>query len=175
MRRPEANQTSFLVGVAFVMVAVAAMYFSRDIAQSIAVQSRGGVGPRAFPIGLSCLLLLGGCYHCASWLVNRVRHGAVATTAASEVAGQPDTPGRWLDVLVLIIALGLYITMIDLLGFTLSTAVFSVWLMHRLGSSWWVALVASGALTVATQLLFFHFFQVQLPSGKLGFDSMLGL
>lgn len=161
------NSSTLSLGLALLGLATFALYFSTDISYT-GLSGQGGLGPRAFPVGLSICLLLSGVFQVGSWLFAKL----LDKEAARGDLGGPSrsTPVGWdeINVLVVIAALAIYIPAISWLGFSLSSWVIASALMTRLGTRWWWAVLTSAALVLAIKLLFLYLFKVQLPAGTLG-------
>jgi len=117
-------------------------------------------GPWLFPVVLAVLLVAGSAGVIGKTLV--LSKGAPAASP-TKVQGQ-----RYVDLLVLIVALPVYAAAIGLAGFFPSTLVFSTLSMQRLGLRWPAALGLSGLLLAAIYVLFGQVFRVQLPPGMWG-------
>jgi hypothetical protein len=166
------NSNSLSLGLALVGIATFALYFSKDISDT-GLGTQGGLGPRAFPIGLSIFLLLSGVYQVGHWgMAKLYDKKPLEEAAARSGSGEPSrsTPIGWSDpnVLIVIAAMAIYIPAISWLGFSLSSWIIASALMIRLGTRWWTAALTAAMLIVAIKLLFLYLFKVQLPAGTLG-------
>jgi Tripartite tricarboxylate transporter TctB family len=178
--------TSRSIGPVVMLVGLLAILLSRGISRH-RLGDNHDPGPRAFPVGLGVCLILGGALQTAYSGRHRKQRSAPTATAGESVerndsisrpAGlepsldsqaRPGFFGRInFDVLILLAALALYIPAISWLGFSLSTLLFSLGLMRRLGTGWLLAGLMSLALVVAIHLLFVTLFKVQLPTGVWG-------
>ena len=161
------NSGSLSLGLALLGVAPFALYFSKDISYT-GLSAQGGLGPRAFPVGLSICLLLSGVYQVGHWIITKLPDKAAALADSEEPS--PSKPVGWneTNVLIVIAALAIYIPAISWLGFSLSSWIIASALMIRLGTRWWTAALTAATLILAIKLLFLYLFKVQLPAGILG-------
>lgn len=137
-------------------------------------------GPRAFPLILGMVLLLGGLIELAStWRGRRSEvhqdndRPASKAKAVDPMADIPGaeaaaTPPSSRDALIVLVAVGVYVAALGWLGFSLSTVLLVMGLMLRLGARWLTAALTAVGLVVVVQLLFVQLFRVQLPVGTLG-------
>ncbi len=124
-------------------------------------------GPRMFPLLLSGVLVLGGMYDfICSFACNQAAEGNPNDEA------REDGPNMTRDGLrnfgFVLVSLLIYVAAIGFLGFSISTFVFAVGMMVKLGVRPRLALLASVALIAGVQILFVQLFKVQLPAGVLG-------
>ena len=127
-------------------------------------------GPRAVPVVLALGLIAGGMAEIVkTWLLRRraarSAHGATASGADTTESNEVETLGDAAVVLVLVVV---YVAVMPWLGFSLSTALFVVGLLLRLGARWITATTAAVVLVLTVRLLFVGLFRVQLPVGELG-------
>ena len=163
---------SLSLAVALIVFASLAIWFCKDISRA-GIQQRGGVGPRAFPIGLSVCLLAGGIAEATSWFwmvaKRRLRTGRFSLASLDD--GRPAfTHGRSsevIQVVLLVIALASYIFAISWLGFTLSSWLFAFVMLVALRANWFSSLIVASVLVMGIKLLFYYLFKVQLPDGVL--------
>lgn len=129
-------------------------------------------GPRAFPIALGTLVILGGAYELGRTLLLARRHagGRPGPSWIPNVAALFRRPENH-DVLILIGALTVYLAAMPWLGFAAGTWLFSVGMMVRLGARWPWAIAVSTGLVLIIHLLFVMLFKVQLPAGVLGISG----
>lgn len=126
------------------------------------------VGPRAFPLLLSALMVAAG-----AWLV--VRPGAAAAPHASaegneSAAGAPATRWQHLKPLALALAaIAVYVTLFQWLGFPLATALMALPVGMAFGGSWRQSLAGGVGMGVVLYLLFDKLLDVILPTGLLAF------
>ena len=138
------------LGIFFLGTTTAVLLFSGSI-QSIGLGDNFDPGPKAFPIGLSILLAMGGA---VEFLKRKERP-----------AGNLSEPGKGRIVLLLLAAFLVYVLLLPWLGFALSTAIMATGMMILLGNSWWAALSLSTILLVIIYILFVLVFRVPLPGG----------
>jgi hypothetical protein len=87
---------------------------------------------------------------------------------AFEVEGWPDAPARR-RLAVVFGALALYAAALPYLGFLPATALFVLFLVRVLGTfSWTAALVLTGAISIASDVVFVRWLGMPLPPGPLG-------
>jgi len=67
------------------------------------------------------------------------------------------------DAVFLLVTLVIYVVAMPWIGFSASTFVFTLAVMWRLGTRWWLAAIGSVVIVVAIHLLFVTLFKVQLP------------
>jgi putative tricarboxylic transport membrane protein len=141
-------------GVAVVAAGAVGLVASFDIFQPVGFNSV--LGPRAFPIAMSGLLLALGVTLCVRVLLRRqVTH--------------PDIGSRGTLAVMSAAILG-YLAIFETLGFTVATALFLTGLFAFLGERRiWVALLAGVALAVAIEVAFTYGLDVALPRGIFGF------
>ncbi len=126
------------------------------------------VGPRAFPLLLSALMVAAG-----AWLV--VRPGAAAASHApadgnADAAGAPATRWRHLKPLALALAaIAVYVTLFQWLGFPLATALMALPVGMAFGGSWRQSLAGGVGMGVVLYLMFDKLLDVILPTGLLAF------
>ncbi len=156
---------SLSLGLALCGVASVALYFSKDI-RFTGLSAHGGVGPRAFPIGLGVCLLLGGIYEMACWLLAKPL--APANGSGGQLRPLESKSGGTVNVLLVLASLAIYIPAITWIGFSLSSWLFATALMTRLGNRLYWSALTSAALVAMIKLLFLYLFKVQLPDGNLG-------
>lgn len=141
------------LGIFFLGTTLAVFLFSNSI-NSIGLGDNFDPGPKAFPIGLSILLAMG---------------GAVEFFKRKPFSGnKPDKSSEAKTVLLLLAAFAVYVILLPWLGFALSTAIMATAMMMLLGNPWWSALSLSLVLITIIFVLFVIFFKVPLPNGVLG-------
>ena len=126
-------------------------------------------GPQAFPIVLGAVLLIGGLFEIATSfaLVDsskpKVDQGEedIKTDGSAAINGP-------MNMILIFVGLCLYVGLIGVLGFALSTFLFAVSMMIRLGVRLRISLLSSLGLLLGIHLLFVRLFKVQLPAGMLG-------
>ena len=122
-------------------------------------------GPRAMPILLATLFVI---VFATEAVFSRRRRRLVESTAVSGftngvVVEQSRTPWMSADAAFLLAALVIYIAVMPWIGFTAATGVFTLAVMWRLGTKWWLAALGSIVIVTAIHLLFVVLFKVQLP------------
>ena len=147
------NPGEIWLGIFFLGTAAVAVFLSSSI-HSIGLGDNFDPGPKAFPIGLSALLVLGG-------LVEFFKKKAEKSTNEAQ-AGM----GKY--VLMLLAAFALYVLLLPWLGFALSTAIMATTMMMLLGNSWKAAVTLTVSLIIIIYFLFVVLFKVPLPGGVLG-------
>lgn len=162
------NSSGF--GLFLITIGTFALWQSRDIAL-IGLGGNHDPGPRAFPIGLSLILVVGGIVQVALALFARRIKGSSH--------GQPLLPPLWKprriltdrgtqNVALVIVGVIVYVLAIEWIGFALSTLLFGSGMMVRLGTRWWQAIAMTLLLIVIIELLFTLLLEVQLPTGQFG-------
>lgn len=130
-------------------------------------------GPWFFPAILSVALVAGTLVLIGSEVAKR--RGRIKT----EPEGKPgkSTPAQWLtfwtdrgkfNVALLLVSLPIYLAAMSWLGFFISTFVWSVLVMRRLGQRWELAIPIALIMLCAIYLLFVYLFRVQLPLSPWG-------
>jgi hypothetical protein len=169
MTEPVAQESKgWSLGPVLITVGALTLFLAQDVPQT-SLGNNQDPGPRAFPVALAVLLILGGIYELGRFLLRRARPGA-PTTAATGLRRlwKPLARPENRDALILIGALAFYLTVMPWVGFPLATLAFSAGMMLRLGAPWKLATPVSVGLVVAIYLLFTVLFKVQLPPGVLG-------
>ena len=141
------------LGIFFLGTAAFVILFSGSI-QSIGLGDNFDPGPKAFPLGLSALLIVGGLVE----LFTRTRKEKAET----------NREGKTKTVLILLAAFVLYVILLPWLGFGISTAIMATGMMKLLGNSWKGAAIVSATLIVLIYILFVVLLKVPLPNGVLG-------
>ena len=151
----------FLIGIG-----ILALILARQISRPGLGDNRDP-GPRAFPVALAAGLIAGGLIESARAGMKRFRTGRSQTeNAATAEAAQAGE--NLVNALVLFAGLLLYLAAMPWCGFSVSTLLFSLGVMLRLGVRRALASVVSLSMIVAIHLLFVKLFKVQLPTGVLG-------
>jgi hypothetical protein len=115
-------------------------------------------GARLMPAALGVTLVALGIGHLLP---------SMAGSAAAPPAW-PDAPARRRVVLMFGV-LVLYVAGMPHLGFLLATALFVLILLRALGSySWAMTIALTGAIAVASHVVFIHWLGMPVPSGFLG-------
>jgi putative tricarboxylic transport membrane protein len=138
-----------VLGAACVVASIAMAWSAQDYSAAISYEP---VGPRAFPLLLSCCLGLGGL-----WLVLRPSIGKEA------FKGVP-----WKGTTLCFIAVLIYALLFQWFGFILATTVMSLPIGMAFGGSWQKALIGGLGLGLSLYLLFDKVLDVVLPMGLLG-------
>lgn len=123
------------------------------------------VGPRAFPLLLSALMVA-----CGAWLV--VRPGAAAGAGAGGAAGEGAGTARWQNLKPLalaVLAIAMYVSLFQWLGFPLATALMALPVGMAFGGNWRQSLAAGVGMGVVLYLMFDKLLDVILPTGLLSF------
>lgn len=146
----------------------------RSVIDSAGFSSPGAAtdpGPWFFPTILSValsggtLLLLGKVV----WQWRQRTPGVSQDKQASPLAWLTFWTDRGkLDVLLLLASLPVYLLAMDWLGYFLSTFVWSVLVMRRLGLAWHLAVPSTLVMLAAIYALFAYMFRVQLPLSPWG-------
>ena len=136
-----------ILGAVCVVVAAAMAWFAQGYAPEISYEP---VGPRAFPLLLSVLMAIGGL-----WLVIR----------PSQTDGSFDFKLIGWSALAIVV----YASLFQMLGFTLATTLMAVPVGMAFGGSWWKSLLGGVGLGLGLFLLFDKLLDVVLPTGVLSF------
>lgn len=153
------------LGIALLGAAVIVLVFTQSI-HSIGLGDNFDPGPRAFPIGLSAMLAIGG-------LIELWKSRAKPETASgSPPMGSPSTEAssdsNHKTVLLLLGCFLVYVLLLPWLGFSISTLLMATLMMLLLGNTWKQSLLVSIILITIIYVLFVLLFKVPLPSGVLG-------
>ncbi|MCB1122777.1 MAG: tripartite tricarboxylate transporter TctB family protein [Verrucomicrobiae bacterium] len=154
LSRKGSGRGDLWLGIAFLGTGILVLALSGTI-HSIGLGNNFDPGPKAFPIGLSVLLLIGG-------FIELLKSRKTVTDKIS-----PKTPVNP-TVLSLLGGLVAYVVLLPLLGFALSTLVITLPLMIVLGNSWIRSAIVSAVLIIVVYLLFVVLFKVPLPGGVFG-------
>lgn len=147
-----------ILGAVCVVVGAGMAWAAQGYAAEISYEP---VGPRAFPLLLSGLMVV-----CGAWLV--VRPGAAAGGAAGEGAGT----ARWQNLKPLalaVLAIAMYVSLFQWLGFPLATALMALPVGMAFGGNWRQSLAAGVGMGVVLYLMFDKLLDVILPTGLLSF------
>ncbi|MBU1351049.1 MAG: tripartite tricarboxylate transporter TctB family protein [Gammaproteobacteria bacterium] len=148
-----------ILGAVCVVVGAGMAWAAQGYAAEISYEP---VGPRAFPLLLSALMVA-----CGAWLV--VRPG-VAATAEGDGAGAEAARWQNLKPLALaVLAIGLYVSLFQWLGFPLATALMALPVGMAFGGNWRQSLAAGAGMGVVLYLMFDKLLDVILPTGLLSF------
>ncbi len=151
------------LGVGLLIVGGLAVGFAGQI-QELGLGQNADPGPRALPMLLGAVLILGGVFEMALWLLRRNRAG-VGIGEEGDVAEAVATAPSYRPLILMVAGVTAYVVAIGMIGFTLSSFVFATAMMGCLGIRWWVAGLTSVGLLVVVQGLFTYLFRVQLPRG----------
>ena len=125
-------------------------------------------GSRAVPVALAVVVAMGGIVELLRATLFLRRHA----DTASDHQHPPATiaPGRpnYANVGGLATAVLVYLVALSWLGFQVSTVLFCLVVLMRLGARWWSALLAGLAIVIVVRMLFVGLFHVQLPAGAFG-------
>lgn len=156
-----------ILGAVCVVVGAGMAWAAQGYAAEISYEP---VGPRAFPLLLSALMVA-----CGAWLVARPARAAVAA-ADGEAPGAHPVAGaglaRWqhLKPLALaLVAVALYVSLFQWLGFPLATALMALPVGMAFGGNWRQSLAAGVGMGVVLYLMFDKLLDVILPTGLLSF------
>jgi len=97
--------------------------------------------------------------------------GHLAPSMADSVATLPPWPDALAlrRVVFMFCALALYVAALPHLGFLVATTLFTLTLLRALGScSWAKALALTGAIAIASHVVFIRWLGMPVPSGLLG-------
>ncbi len=169
MRSKPKIPASLSFGLLLIGIAVIALIFSKDIEQP-GIRSGGDPGPKAFPIAIAILMIVGGTFEAGRWVWQQRRShrdsGEFPTELADTETDVVSTAGK-LNVLILVIAMAVYLPAITFIGFSISTFLFATGMMIRLRTRAWVAAATTLGLLILIRVLFVFVFGVQLPEGLL--------
>ncbi|HIG27711.1 MAG TPA: tripartite tricarboxylate transporter TctB family protein [Verrucomicrobiales bacterium] len=163
--QPITRSGSIAWGVFLLLAGGVAFYFLKDISSS-AFSSSDDPGPKTFPRILSILMMMGGVYEGVCSYRNRSEGGGILK--CKQFLKNWGTDQGLRQVLILILALGLYIPALGLLGFTSASLGFSTLMMWRLGTRPLFSLIMSAVLVALIRWLFVVLFKVPLPESSLG-------
>ena len=169
MRLKPRIPASLSFGLLLIGIAVIALIFSKDIQQP-GIRSGGDPGPKAFPIAIAILMIVGGTFEAGRWFwQHRRSHRAYEEFPAEFADSEADdiSAAGKLNVLILVIAMAVYLPAITFIGFSISTFLFATGMMIRLGTRAWLAAATTLGLLILIRLLFVFVFGVQLPEGLL--------
>lgn len=154
-----------ILGAVCVVVGAGMAWAAQGYAAEISYEP---VGPRAFPLLLSCLMVA-----CGAWLV--VRPGAAAGAGAGGAGGAAGAgagPARWQNLKPLalaVLAIAMYVSLFQWLGFPLATALMALPVGMAFGGNWRQSLAAGVGMGVVLFLMFDKLLDVILPTGLLSF------
>jgi putative tricarboxylic transport membrane protein len=120
-------------------------------------------GARLMPAALGVILVALGIGHLLPSMARQAGAGPAGTLPA-----WPDALARR-RVVFMFGVLALYVAGLPHLGFLLATALFVLVLLRALGSySWAMTIALTGAIAVASHVVFIHWLGMPVPSGFLG-------
>jgi hypothetical protein len=157
-----------LLGVGLALLGVLAIGFALQI-EVLGLGQNEDPGPQAFPIVLGAVLLIGGLFEIATSFA--LVDSSKLTVNQGEEDIKTDGSAAFngpLNMILIFVGLCLYVGLIGVLGFALSTFLFAVSMMIRLGVRLRISLLSSLGLLLGIHLLFVRLFKVQLPTGMLG-------
>ena len=157
------KQGDLWLGIAWLVTALLAIYFSRSI-EALGFGENFDPGPRTFPIGLSALLILGALVEL--WR-SRGTHPADTqlSTPSSSPTEEAATSGNHKTTLIILGCFTLYVILMPLIGFSLSTLAMASLMMKLLGNSFRASVLVSIILISLIYVLFVILFKVPLPGG----------
>tara|TARA_Y100000588_G_C14236880_1_gene917734 strand:+ start:200 stop:697 length:498 start_codon:yes stop_codon:yes gene_type:complete len=140
-----------LIGTALFVI------FNTQYIQALGFGENFDPGPKAFPIGLSILLILGGAVELFfGWPYRKMEKGK-----GSDSTNQKKT-------VLLLLSFLIYVGLMPIVGFALSTLLIATWMMVLLGNHWIKSSLVSIFLVCLVLILFGKLFKVPLPNGLLG-------
>ena len=119
-------------------------------------------GPRAVPVTLGLVLLIGGIIQISLGLIQRRRSTKV------ETVGLAGSRRGAKEAVLLGGALFFYYLLVPWAGFYAPTFIFGWVMAWRMGARWWAAGLAAALLIAVIRVLFVGLFRVQLPQGAYG-------
>ena len=147
--------------IALIILGGFCLFFGRQIGDS-PLAGDHDPGPKALPLVLSGLLLIGGVGGCIAGLA--ARHGQDAKPTKddeTDAVGFGNAPAALAAFLV-------YVFAIPWLGFQFSTLVFVSGMLLWLGARWWSALLMAALVIGVVRFVFGNLMYVQLPEGDFG-------
>lgn len=154
-------------GLLLIVVGVLTLFLSSHI-EAPAIGDENDPGPAGLPTAVAIMLLGGGTLLAANW----IRKSGTKTASTWLV----QAPARLrhafagssrLNVWFALMGLTAYVVMIPWAGFSISTLLFGISMMIRLGSRWWLALLVSLLAVAIIRLVFVMMFDVYLPERLL--------
>ena len=151
-----AREGDLWLGIGLIATSLVALLLARSI-QTIGLGDNFDPGSKAFPIGLSSLLAVGGLVEL--WRCRRsLKPGARRLNAAA-------SDSKTKSVLILLGLFLIYVLLLPWLGFAISTLVMATVMMKLLGNAWKSSLLVSIVLITLIYFLFVMLFKVPLPGG----------
>jgi hypothetical protein len=162
-------------GISLILLGALALFLAPQTGPGLGTASRDP-GSAAFPHATSLILIAGGVFDVVSGIVASRRRLRSQTEVPDAEASSRDlhavsggeAKAGTMDAVFLLVAVVVYIPAIAWLGFSLSTILFCVLVMLRLGAGWISSLLTAFGLVVVIHVLFVILFRVQLPTGRLG-------
>ncbi|MGI6784163.1 MAG: tripartite tricarboxylate transporter TctB family protein [Aminivibrio sp.] len=144
-----------LFGASIILLALAVTIVSSSFPGAV-VAGRKIPGPAFFPVLLSIILVPSGLYQIAAGIKTQAGEGgwSFGLGAANGV--------------IIVTALVAYVLLMDVLGYALSTVMFSMVLLLRLKVPFLKAAVISLVIAGFIVAVFGRVFLIQLPAGQLG-------
>ncbi|MBT5706655.1 tripartite tricarboxylate transporter TctB family protein [bacterium] len=157
-----------LLGVGLALLGALAIGLALQI-EVLGLGQNQDPGPRAFPMVLGVVLLIGGLFEVATSVVRIDSSKSNGDQGDEGVkANHSVSINGPMNMILIFVGLCLYVGLIGVLGFVLSTFLFAVSMMIRLGVRLRISLLSSLGLLLGIHLLFVRLFKVQLPAGMLG-------
>lgn len=150
-----------ILGAVCVVVGAGMAWAAHGYAAEISYEP---VGPRAFPLLLSALMVA-----CGAWLVVRPSHAAVGDGAAAAGGEGPARWQRFRPLALALAAIAMYVALFQWLGFPLATALMALPVGMAFGGSWRQSLAGGVGMGVVLYLMFDKLLDVVLPTGLLSF------
>jgi hypothetical protein len=153
-------------GCFLVFAGLFGLWFGGSIRES-GVSGGHDIGPRAFPFGLSILLLAGGIIDLATAIFpgGKRAAGNAGALSTSQTNAARSSHAR---VLIFLGALLVYVFALPWLGFNLATFLFSMGMLFLLRARWLAAMGFTLSILLLIHLLFVLLFKIQLPRSQLG-------
>jgi hypothetical protein len=156
-------------GIALLLTGMVALLLSGGLDEP-RLGSNEDPGPRALPVLLASCLALGGVVELVRcWRLRMQDHGRTSSAPRGRegrCALLGDRATR--DRLVMLGGMVLYVAAIPWAGFSLSTWLFALGGMRRMGVGWLLAAGVATGLVAVIYAVFVRVFRVQFPPGVLG-------
>lgn len=151
-------------GVLLILLGLTALVLSRDIRARSHVGD-SDPGPRFLPRLMAAGMVGGGAILVIGSFLRRRGSPAVAS-AASDVPGEEeDSASSNIEAILLLVSLPIYLLLLPLIGFFVSTWVYSSVMMIRLRMKPLMAMLLATGMMVVVWVLFVWQFRVVLPRG----------
>jgi putative tricarboxylic transport membrane protein len=141
------------LGTVLIGTSILVLMFSTTI-KSIGLGDNFDPGPKAFPISLSFILMIGG-------LIELV-------ASRNKLSPKVSAESKTRTVLLLLSAFLVYVLLLPWLGFSTTTLIMATVMMILLGNSWKQSLGIAIILITIIYLMFVLLFKVPLPGGVFG-------